>query len=78
MNLKRCYHASVVCKDTIYVLGGEDGYKSATCEAYDNSKNEWRILQPMIVRKCWQAAIVMNDQFIYTIGGYDSRALDAI
>ena len=44
MILKRCYHASVVSQDTIYVLGGEDGYKSATCEAYDLSKDEWRLL----------------------------------
>ena len=74
MNTKRQEHAAVICGNTVYVMGGQDGGKWLnSCEAYDIAKDEWSYVKSMEIKKCNFSATVVNNQFIYTFGGSDDN-----
>ena len=73
MNQGRSFHAAVLCGNTVYVMGGQDGSnisnKLDSCEAYDIAKDEWSYVKSMEIKKDDFSATVVNNQFIYTFGG---------
>ena len=50
--------------------GNNDNYRNS-CEAYNTSKDEWTYIESMKRAKDVFSAIVVNNQYIYTFGGYD-------
>ena len=54
-------------------MGGNEGDSNFldSCEAYDIEKDEWCYVKSMRIKKINFSATVVNNQFIYTFGGYD-------
>ena len=80
MNQNRKAACAVFMPDGIYVMGGYDGCQYLkSCEKYDFQGRKWKYISDMNYSKCHFSAVTSNDfQFIYTIGGYDSRPLSYI
>ena len=81
MNSIRSDHAAVICGDTVYVMGGHDGFNYlVSCEAYDIAKDEWSYVNSMQIKKAGFSATVEKNKFIYIFGGSDNgrESLDSI
>ncbi len=69
MRYRRCFVATVVCRDNIYAMGGHDGTTSLkTCERFDPSSNSWTDLPDMIDCRSEASAVVADGQ-IWIVGG---------
>jgi len=56
----------------IYVFGGLDGIDEMDCcEKYSIKNDEWTPISNMLKKKYLVSACLLNNEFIYVIGGYD-------
>lgn len=64
----------------MYVLGGIGNDILDHCEKYSVDKDEWTILAPMTKEKLLVSACILNDQYIFSIGGfgYNFKSLNDI
>jgi influenza virus NS1A-binding protein len=80
MNKSRKGFGAVLMPDGIYVMGGYDGegYLNSV-EKYDFNTKRWRYIEDMNFPKSHFSAVSSLDyQYIYSIGGYDGKALSYI
>ena len=65
-------HSAVTYENTVFVMGGQynGGYLNS-CECYDITKDEWTTVSPMKKAKRYFGATVVNNQYIYTFGGFN-------
>lgn len=77
MNYKRYGFAITYdAKDKeVYVFGGDF---INHCEKYIVELNEWILIEPMTKRKYGASACMLNNQFIFVIGGLESDCLNDI
>lgn len=57
----------------VYVFGGYDGSYLDHVERYSVDKNEWTVLSPMNTDKGNVSACIINNQYIFIIGGYNNN-----
>jgi kelch-like protein 10 len=43
------------------------------CEKYNIKKNSWTFIDSMVISKCAFAAVAVNNEFIYTFGGFNGH-----
>nr|XP_039266053.1 kelch-like protein 28 [Styela clava] len=67
----KAWVAAVENEGKIYVLGGYANKHLTTVERYDISTNVWSTVTPMLTRRSWFSAVVI-DSNIYAIGGRNS------
>ena len=67
-------HEVVVADGKLFAIGGSKAaYQySSSVEQLDNVDGRWTLIKPMYVERCYFAAVTCNN-FIYAIGGLDSR-----
>ena len=66
-------------QSTIYVLGGYDDGFLSHCEKYSIENNKWTVFRSMKVRKWGVSACIVDNMFVYAIGGYNfEKNLDTI
>lgn len=67
---RRCYVSVCELNGYIYAMGGHNGVERLrSMERYDPCKNQWTLLQPMIVRRSDAAACRLNGK-IYIFGNF--------
>jgi influenza virus NS1A-binding protein len=70
----------VMMPDGIYVLGGFNGNSYLkSVEKFDFNTKRWKYITDMNHNKCHFSCVTSSDyQYIYTLGGYDGRAVTFI
>ena len=83
LNPRRTLFTSVVYKDKLVVIGGEDPYgKMVQCEQYDPSTRVWSEFAALNCARtssilCWYAATAtVHNERIYVAGGCDYRSVE--
>ena len=76
-NFGICYNTTA---KTIYAFGGHSEFGCIShCERYDVEKDEWKVIAPMFKKRENPSACVLNDKFVYVIGGgYFGKMLNDI
>ncbi|XP_076807799.1 kelch-like protein 36 isoform X1 [Clavelina lepadiformis] len=70
MEERRNGHALVTCRGDLYAIGGcNDGTYLNSVERLRPNKMTWDVVSPMDTPRRWLAAVVMEDRYIYAIGG---------
>lgn len=60
-------------KDYIYAMGSKyPDEQSKKCEVYDITSGTWQEISEMNVPRHYHTATIMEDRYIYIIGGRDS------
>jgi len=59
-----------VASNEIIVAGGyENGVLTRSCEIYSVAENRWRELPSLNEEKCSSALCVLNNRYVYCLGG---------
>ncbi|XP_076807809.1 kelch-like protein 36 isoform X2 [Clavelina lepadiformis] len=73
MKLARSTHALAACKGHVYAIGGrlkdDNGSRLVSVERYDPGSDSWDEIAPMKTFRSWLAAVPMDDNYIYALGG---------
>jgi hypothetical protein len=74
----RAWHAAVYHTPHLYVLAGGNCSRSLSeCERYVCSENRWEALPPL-PRACTHTSVVVVENSLYVLGGYDDSPLDLV
>jgi len=75
MNYAKGYHTTqVISPDAFVTLGGyNNGKANAYCEKYSTYKDEWIILPSLNNVRYGAGTLLLNDKYLYAIGGDDSN-----
>lgn len=63
----------------VYIIGGHDSNDYlAHCEKYMIQSDEWISITPMNQKKMYASACILNNQFIFSIGGFNKGKINDI